>query len=281
MKQETTLEEAGVAYAKTVKENHTSHMLGFHNGAKWQEQQTIEEVFEWLTTNNYLTDLKKTMIKDFNRFKINKMKNIHLVPTDKPSRLYLDKGKIWLDDLVYGDNNQHIYIASDEEIKEGDWYMSIDNFVRKADTIWNTIYGKCPNKKIILTTDQDLIKDGVQAIDDAFLEWFVKNPSCESIEVLFACRGIDVLKGVIGEYRIMFPKEEPKQETLEEASHNYASNKKLNKTSHLIGFREGAKWQEQNSYSEEDLKEAFFEGWIARDGKLTFTKAKNKWFKNK
>jgi nickel-dependent lactate racemase len=34
-----TLEEAGVAYAKTVNENHTSHMLGFHNGAKWQRNQ--------------------------------------------------------------------------------------------------------------------------------------------------------------------------------------------------------------------------------------------------
>jgi hypothetical protein len=38
-------------------------------------------------------------------------------------------------------------------------------------------------QKIILTTDQELIKDGVQAIDDEFLEWFVKNPSCESVEV--------------------------------------------------------------------------------------------------
>jgi hypothetical protein len=38
-------------------------------GAVWQEQQTIEEVFEWLTIQNYLTDLKETMIKDFNKFK--------------------------------------------------------------------------------------------------------------------------------------------------------------------------------------------------------------------
>jgi hypothetical protein len=39
------------------------------------------------------------------------------------------------------------------------------------------------DKKIILTTDPDLIKDGVQAIDDEFLEWFVKNNSCEGVEV--------------------------------------------------------------------------------------------------
>jgi hypothetical protein len=38
-------------------------------------------------------------------------------------------------------------------------------------------------QKIILTTDKDLTKDGVQSIDDEFLEWFVKNPSWEEVEV--------------------------------------------------------------------------------------------------
>jgi hypothetical protein len=35
-----------------------------------------------------------------------------------------------------------------------------------------------------------------------------------------------------------------KQETIEEAAYNYAANKK-NRTSHLIGFREGVKWQQE------------------------------------
>jgi hypothetical protein len=39
MNKQETLEEAGIAYAKTVNENHTSHMLGFYNGAKWQQEQ--------------------------------------------------------------------------------------------------------------------------------------------------------------------------------------------------------------------------------------------------
>jgi hypothetical protein len=30
---------------------------------KQQKQQTIEEVFEWLTKNNYVTDLKETLIE--------------------------------------------------------------------------------------------------------------------------------------------------------------------------------------------------------------------------
>jgi hypothetical protein len=38
-------------------------------------------------------------------------------------------------------------------------------------------------KEILLSTDTELQKDGVQAIDDEFLEWFVKNVSCEWVEV--------------------------------------------------------------------------------------------------
>jgi hypothetical protein len=39
-------------------------------------------------------------------------------------------------------------------------------------------------------------------------------------------------------------------QALEEASYNYASNK-INRTSHLIGFREGAKWQKEQYTVEE------------------------------
>jgi hypothetical protein len=75
---------------------------------------------------------------------------------------------------------RHIYITSDEEIKEGDWCLSTDkNFLIK---LINLPAFSC-DKKIILTTDQDLIADGVQQISDEFLEWFVKNPSCKFIEV--------------------------------------------------------------------------------------------------
>jgi len=42
-KKQETIEEAGVAYAKTVNQNHTSHMLGFYNGAKWQAERMYSE----------------------------------------------------------------------------------------------------------------------------------------------------------------------------------------------------------------------------------------------
>jgi hypothetical protein len=143
------------------------------------------------------------------------MKNIHLIPTDKPSRLIFDKKEdrllpiqeesFWMEhqDLV---ENQNMYITSDAKIKEGvnQWYL--DKFLNKPRNSNGAQYVGSQNV-IILTTDQDLIKDGVQAIDDEFLEWFVKNPSCGEIQVE---KSFHWDNGVY-EYEIIIPKEEPKQ----------------------------------------------------------------------
>jgi hypothetical protein len=112
------------------------------------------------------------------------MKNIHVLPTDKPSRLHFDD-KLFLstnpqiskdiNSIVEGRN---IYITSDEEIKEGDWVITPTNDILEWAKVFQPI-----GKKIILTTNQDLIADGVKPIDDEFLEWFVKNPSCTFVDV--------------------------------------------------------------------------------------------------
>ena len=107
--------------------------------------------------------------------------------------------------------NQNIYINSSEKIKEGDWFLFANKEVKKADRF--SCNSLC--KKIILTTDQDLIKDGVQAIDDEFLEWFVKNPSCEVVEVDESPITSDP-KGYKSFYKIIIPKEKQEQKTLEE-----------------------------------------------------------------
>jgi putative transposon-encoded protein len=148
------------------------------------------------------------------------MKNIHVLPTDKPSRLHLDD-KLFLStnyQLSKGINSivkgRNIYITSDEEIKEGDWFLCLDNgkcndSIYKANEAWLNMEEKQPSycKKIILTTDQDLIKDGVQAIDDEFLEWFVKNPSCEEVEVVKTAP----IRPFGSLYKIIIPKEEAKK----------------------------------------------------------------------
>jgi hypothetical protein len=113
------------------------------------------------------------------------MKNIHLIPTDKPSRLSIESNELILVDRIGNYKNaQHIYITSDEEIKEGDWYLNprLNTILicNSSNVEAVVLFGVM---KIILTTDQDLINNGVQTIDDNFLEWFVKNPSCEFVKI--------------------------------------------------------------------------------------------------
>jgi hypothetical protein len=114
------------------------------------------------------------------------MKNIHLIPTDKPSRLiYNDANQLCYQSNKSFKNDRksmyrkkfNIYITNDEKIKVGDYIIELDgNEVFRS----KGVMGKndwC--KKIILTTDDQLIADGIQPIDDEFLEWFVNNPSCQ------------------------------------------------------------------------------------------------------
>jgi hypothetical protein len=199
------------------------------------------------------------------------MKNIHVLSTDKPSRLVKQKYDT-LDRLCLADiatkraeyKRFNIYITSNEEIKEGDYYyLPRTNSVYKCneDPTELNLEGRLGVAKIILTTDQDLIKDGVQAIDDKFLEWFVKNPSCEEVEVKKLLIGKDIPK-INFTYKIILPKEEPKQETLEEAAEKHFLNSPdaygINEECRN-SFIEGAKWQQERSYSEEEVRKAIQE----------------------
>jgi len=162
------------------------------------------------------------------------MKNIHILPTVHPSRLsfdfdiqqyYLQKESSFFEhqDII---ENRNTYITSDEEIKDCNCYvinavgvldkMNVfkpikvtEEIVRKEPLITYPNGGWC--KKIILTTDEDLIKDGVQAIDDEFLEWFVKNPKCEFVEVIKETELDAYYRNGVGGtslYKIIIPKEE-------------------------------------------------------------------------
>ncbi len=145
------------------------------------------------------------------------MKNLHLLPTNKPSRLYIgDNGNFVFgitrtsiqsrnDDFT----NQDIYITSDEEIRIDDYYLGDDNHIYCLVSKVN-----CNGKKIILTTDQELIAEGVQPIDDEFLQWFMNNPSCEEIFLTYEYEQFNqdnpILKGstnVFRKYKIIIPKE--------------------------------------------------------------------------
>jgi hypothetical protein len=224
------------------------------------------------------------------------MKNVHLIPTFKPSRLY--KSKITqdismgpIDIYQHGDAtyNLTIYITSDEKPKAGDWSLYQNKIHKCIEDIIGDEF-----KKIILTTDQDLINDGVQAIDDEFLHWFVKNLSCEYVEVkqeLGLCLNCEwnydscpnTEECLKDNYKIIIPqeepksscpkcrttdfdnchsiqcpmREEPKQETLEEAAERLypfafggIGNSENDKKNHFV---KGAEWQSERTYSEEEV----------------------------
>jgi hypothetical protein len=211
--------------------------------------------------------------------------------------------------------NQQIYITTDEEIKEGDWFYVKTPNIQGGNVVLKSLgFGKnCWSEniltetadekgydpthcvRIILTTDQDLIKDGVQAIDDEFLEWFVKNPSCESVVVNFnykKFRWSELNKSQC--YKIIIPQEEPKpiheqiidavggedrfreiaglkpkQETLEEVAERLCPN-----SSWRLGFIEGAKWQQERMYSEEEVLELV----LSRPGPYLTDEEIKQWF---
>jgi hypothetical protein len=219
------------------------------------------------------------------------MKNVYLLPTDKPSRIgYLTKkGKEVFNHLVLFDRlmpiildseNQNIYITSDEEIEFDDYYLSWQDYYNPPKYV---IYVKSigvngDGKKIILTTDPDLIEEGIQPIDDEFLEWFVKNPSCESVEV---DKNWNYPLDKRWEYKIIIPKETlstklhigevvdesypeafRKQETLGEAAER-TYRKGLQDDIDLSfydGVRLGSKWQAERMHSEEDIRFAYMQG---------------------
>jgi hypothetical protein len=224
------------------------------------------------------------------------MKNIFLVPTDNYSQLAhstsryggLFLSKYYSPMKEMGDSYQNIYITSDEEIKEGDWFWKPDcNMIFKAEY---TPHKGC--QKVILTTDQDLIKDGVQAIDDEFLEWFVKNPSCEFINIESwkidkewdkKHTQFNPIHPMKTKYKIIIPKEElkqidnelrakftaniegskefneaNKQETIEEAfKKTYLGQRLFFDSNEGKSFEEGVNCQKQRMYSEEEVEQIF------------------------
>jgi hypothetical protein len=182
------------------------------------------------------------------------MKNIQLIQTDKPSRFSLNSsGKYHLTNQLHTNSpnfsNRCIHITSDEEdINENDYIITKDGrLVQVSYLLSEDLEGA---SKVIITNDQDLIKDGVQPIDDEFLEWFVKNPECEFVKV--QTMYFDKVF-----YKIIIPKEEPKQETLEEAANNYYKQFDNLPVIRFNAFIAGAKWQAERMYSEEEVLKSF------------------------
>ena len=106
------------------------------------------------------------------------MKNIYLLSTYKPSKLvkiYNDVNRETFTLKLNVEVNDsfkeyvNVYITSDEEIIGGkEWFLDLtDNSLFKNQTdkpMSKVLFPEC--KKIVLTTDQDLIADGIEQISE-------------------------------------------------------------------------------------------------------------------
>ena len=188
------------------------------------------------------------------------MKNIYILPTDKPSRLVIDtiENKLYYQPILHNKTvnvlTQNLYITSDEEIEDC-WVL---NTHTNEVYFLKSYYGIQPiTKKIILTTDLNLIDDGVQEITNTFAEWFVENPTCEYVEVEKYGHTPEEPYG----YWIIISKEEPKQENIsfepfdkEKASSITKEGQKLIKQMQSVMEQKDSK-QEERMYSEEEVLE--------------------------
>ena len=140
------------------------------------------------------------------------MKNIHLLRTNL-SRLYysisMSGYNLKLSAIPYHQSSeirpQHLYITNLDQIR-------LNDYITDGYSVWkwkddSSLLGR---KKVILTTDSTLIADNVQAIDNDFLEWFVKNPTCEEVFITDDYEQVDqdnpVLRGstnLVHKYKII------------------------------------------------------------------------------
>ena len=235
------------------------------------------------------------------------MKNVHILPTDKPSNLLFEK----ISNRYYTNSrrkensknvqNQNIYITSDEEIKEGDWFYDLDTEYLRVKQSWENSHLGFNGKKIILTTDRELNKAGVWGIEDGFLEWFVKNPTCEYVELkgyaiilpgescdcdsmcgeceakqewpestgdIFSDYTIGKSKAIQNSMHLdaeIACRSMYKQETLEEAK-NRILQENLFSLNDADIFELGAKWQQERMYSDEEVEDLIYKvcGTVAR-----------------
>ena len=159
------------------------------------------------------------------------MKNIFLLPTPNPSRLQLQiNGDFHIENgkTIALKSFQNIYITSDSKFVRDEYITDGIKVIKATPKLVDAqgLVDRRDWKKIIITTDPELIKDGVHPIGEEFLKWFVKNPTCIKVEVvygLFNPMGRQVDPNDLGQnhskcvwkYKIITTKEEQKQHLID------------------------------------------------------------------
>lgn len=78
-----------------------------------------------------------------------------------------------------------IYITNDEKFVRNEWITDGIEVIEATPKLVNSqgLVNRRDWRKIVLTTDRDLIEDGVNVIGDTFIEWFRNNQDCTFVDV--------------------------------------------------------------------------------------------------
>lgn len=147
--------------------------------------------------------------------------------------------------------NGFIYVTSEEEIIINDYYLAgkdLHKCISSKELEDLSLDDFC--KKVILTNDRKLTN--VQQLtpeEEAYCN------TVDSVEVVDDTLTVGEMSNLpLGARNHKYKLQLPKQETIEEVAYNYAKNK-TNRTSHLIGFREGYNEAVKTLYNDEEVKE--------------------------
>lgn len=121
-------------------------------------------------------------------------RNIHILDTNKPSRLYkiigsyklgLVQSDFLLEQTAGGTQNCHVYITIDGRFTEGSYVTDGVEVIKATPKIYDAqgLVNRRNWRKIIITSDADLIGDGVQEASEDLLEWIVSRPNEVSLPV--------------------------------------------------------------------------------------------------
>ena len=218
------------------------------------------------------------------------MKNIYLLPTEKESRLIVYSTLLneirLLDGPIYDwKHKRHIYITSNDPIKKGDWFIALDgtNDIYKANDKWLEIIeeNSNPAEKIVLTTDLDLIKDGVRKIDDNFLKWFINNSDINYIDIKKEKIDLSDLGyyDIHYKYHIDYPLTED-QENILESHRDFVNKTSSDELNNIMSEFDNLE-VEDKTYTFDDIINAFYNGWNYRgESEYTYPKAKKEFIEN-
>lgn len=226
------------------------------------------------------------------------MRNIFLLPTKdgvdsdlfyhclvgcEKTLQYKTEDKIRRKEMIKAGINQpqFVYITCDNAVLNKDWFIfnaankllllqakQVKNNIIIID--YNNEVGSWIDSKychkVALTNDPALIKDDVQQVSIDFMQWYIKNHTCEYVNVinndylLWKNSNVDKLAEC---YSILIPQEESKQDLIEsaaEAAYKFESDSSFpDEHAHkefIRIFKKGAnKQKEFTRYSEDDMIE--------------------------